>query len=84
MKMIYMSEDEEVREFAKKAAMFFAKHEGHRTYANGPVEAGCLLAMRWGLGDDCVVVVRLDEDFEPVNYQQLIRQYEVGVNETNM
>lgn len=75
MKMIYMSEYDEVREFAKRAAKNFAKCKEHCTYTHGEIKAGCLFAMRWGLGEDCVVVFRLDEDFEPINYQQLIRQY---------
>jgi hypothetical protein len=29
--------------------------------------------MRWGMGGDCVLVLKLDEDFELVNYQQIIR-----------
>lgn len=84
MRMVYMNEDDDIRIFARKAAWHFAKHEEHYTYAGGKIEAGCLFALRWGLGDDCVLVFRLDEDFEPTNYQQLIKQYEVENNETNM
>ena len=75
MRMVYMSEDDRVKIFAKEAAKHFASNEEHYTYTGGDIEAGCLFALRWGLGDDCVVVFRLDEDFEPTNYQQLIRQY---------
>lgn len=75
MRMVYMSEDDEVRDFAKMAAMVFAKHRSIYTYTNGGIEAGGLFAVRFGGGDNCVVVFRLDEDFEPINYQQLIDRY---------
>ena len=77
MKMVYMEDNDEVRDFAKVAARVFAKNDKHLTFTDGDIEAGCLFAMRSGFGDKGVIVFRLDEDFEPVNYQQLIRQYEV-------
>ena len=77
MRMVYMSGDEGVRDFAKMAAMAFANHKSVHTYTNGGIEAGELFAVRFGGGDNCVVVFRIDEDFEPINYQQLIDQYVV-------
>lgn len=73
MRMVYMSEEGKVRDFAEDAARHFAKHKEHTTYTHDKLEEGCLFAMRWGWGNDCVVIFRLDEDFEPVNYQQLIK-----------
>lgn len=58
--------------FARKAAAHFAVHDLHSSY--GDLKPGSLLALRWGLGNDCVLVVRLDENFEPCNYQQLIKE----------
>ena len=75
MRMVYISEDDEVRDFAKMAARVFAKHKGVYTYTDGGIEAGELFAVRFGGGDNCVVVFRLDEDFEPINYLQLIEFY---------
>ena len=75
MIIAYMSEDDKVRDFAKMAAKAFASHKGMYTYTNGGIEAGELFAVRFGFGDNCVVVFRIDEDFEPINYQQLIDQY---------
>jgi hypothetical protein len=75
MRMVYMSEDDEVRDFAKRAAAVFAKHKSVHTYTNGDIEAGVLLALRMGLASDCVVILRIDDTFEPINYQQLIKQY---------
>lgn len=73
MRMVHLDEEDEVREFAKKAAKSFTANEQFITFTDGEVEAGCLFAIRWGFGADCVLVFRLDEDFEPVNYQQLIK-----------
>lgn len=80
MKMVYMPKDDEVREFAKEAAKRFAQNKEHHTYTHSDIEAGCLFAMRYGWNDDCVVVFRLDEDFEPINYQQSIKQCGGGGN----
>lgn len=58
--------------FAQKAAEHFAKYEHHWTYSDGyGPEPGKWLALRWGLGNDCVVVIRVGDD-EPVNYQNII------------
>ena len=83
MKMTYMKDDCEVRDFAKIAAKSFANNDKYITFTDSDIKAGCLFAMRSGLGNDCVVVFRLDEDFEPINYQQLVKQYGVE-NESNM
>ena len=75
MKKVLMSEGDEVRDFAKKAAIFFAKYEDYHTFVRGGIEAGKLFAVRFGLDHDCVVVFRLDKGFEPINYIQLINRY---------
>ena len=79
MRMVYMLEDDKVRDFAKRAAKSFAKNKQYYTFTDSEIKAGCLFAMRFGFRDDCVVVFRLDEDFKPVNYQQLIKQFEEKV-----
>jgi len=58
--------------FAEKAAVDFAEYPQHATY--GDIGCGLFLAIRWGMGNDCVLVVRQDENDEAVNYQQLIRK----------
>lgn len=73
--MVYMEEMDEVKEFAKRAAKKFADNNHLSTYTDDVIEPGCLFAVRWGLGNNCVVVFRLDEDFEPINFQELIRDY---------
>ena len=61
--------------FAEEAAADFAKNPKHWTY--GTLVPGSLLALRWGLGEDCVLVLKLDDYDEQVNYQQLVRHHEV-------
>jgi hypothetical protein len=61
--------------FASKAAEHFAAHPNHWTYSDGDITPGCLLALRWGLGKDCVLVLKLDENEMPVNFQHLIREF---------
>ncbi|MCK5611126.1 hypothetical protein KAR91_55145 [Candidatus Pacearchaeota archaeon] len=75
MRMTYLSEEHEVEEFAKRAAKHFARDEKLSTFTDKEIGSGCLFALRFGLGQDCVVVFRLDENFEPTNYQQLVRHY---------
>ncbi len=68
-----VSVSEELRQlrFAKEAARHFAAHPDISSF--GDIEPGALLALRWGLADDCVVVLRLDRDFIPTNYRRLVK-----------
>lgn len=75
MRMVFMPNEDEIKSFAKKAAKDFAKHDKHYTFTDSDIKAGCLFALRFGSDNDCVVVFRLDDNFEPINYQQLIQQY---------
>lgn len=60
-------------EFAKRAAAHFKEHPEHSTFGDEFPEPGCLLAVRWGMGNDCVLVVKLSDDHVPTIYQQDIR-----------
>jgi len=62
----------ERQNFATEAAKDFAAHPEHATY--GKIGAGEYLALRWGLDNDCVLVIKQDEFSEAVNYQQLVRE----------
>lgn len=73
MKMVRLDEEDEVKEFAQKAAKYFSEHSECTTFTISGIEAGCLFAMCYGFFNDCVVVFRLDDVFEPINYQQLIK-----------
>jgi hypothetical protein len=63
-------------EFARAAAGHFAQNPQHSTYTAGAIEPGCFLAIRWGLGEDCVMIVKLDEAHMPTNYMEIVRQFE--------
>lgn len=60
--------------FAEQAAADFAAHPEHCSYSYGEIKPGAYLALRWGLGNDCVLVLKLCDYFEPVNYQQLVKE----------
>lgn len=59
--------------FANKAAEHFSKNQNHYTFTDGGIEAGCLFAVKWGLGDDCVLVFRLDTLYDPLIFTQIIK-----------
>lgn len=71
MQMIRLSDQQERNAFALKAATWFTNHPEHYTF--GDLEPGSWFGMRFGVGEDCVVVFRIGDE-EPVNYQQLIRK----------
>ena len=73
MRQIDVNEQIEEIEFAKRAANFFEKSDHHYSFTDGDVEQGCKIALRWGLGRDCVLVIKLDEFFEPIIYKQLVK-----------
>lgn len=75
MRGVNVSEEIEQIEFAKRAAKHFSDNQRHYTFSDGgDIMPGCLLAMRWGLGDDCVLVMKLDDYHVPTNYHQLIEK----------
>ena len=59
-------------EFAKRAARHFEENKNHWSY--GDIGPGNWLALRWGLGDDCVLVIKQDENEVAVNYGQAIKR----------
>lgn len=74
MKMGTVEEIEEELAFAKKAATAFAKDPILATWRDSDIKPGIFMALRWGIGQDCVVVVKLNEDHTPTNYQNLIKE----------
>lgn len=74
MRMTRIEQAVDETDFAQEAAEAFAGDPGMATYSDGDIEAGCLLAIRWGLRNDCVMVVRLDDAYDPTVYQQAIRK----------
>jgi hypothetical protein len=75
MRMVYIGDEREQQEFAERAAKKFAGNEDLTTYTDEDIAPGCLFALRWGLGDDCVVVFKLDDFHVPTNYQELVKKF---------
>jgi len=73
MRLTYMSDCEEIQDFAKRAATWFSENSEGSAFSDKGLTPGCFLALRWGLGEDCVAVLKLDEVFEPIIYGQLIK-----------
>lgn len=72
-RMTSLTEEQQRMDFAKTAAAHFAAHPEHWTYCDEELGANVLLALRWGLGDDCVLVVRIADEL-PVNFQNIIKR----------
>lgn len=73
--MTSISDTEELLEFVKKAANHFTENEKHSTF--GDLTPGSYLAIRWGLDDDCVLVLKVDENSQVVVFQQAIQRNNV-------
>jgi len=78
MKMLFISEIDEEKNFAIRAAEHFSKNPKHYSYTDKEIDESSLLALRWGAAMDCVLVVKLDDAHEPANYQQLIKTITQG------
>lgn len=81
MRQVQITELTEEIAFAEKAARVFAESPTLVTYTETDIVPGCFFAVRWGLGEDCVVVLKLDDDHIPTNYAQLIRRFQAPKKE---
>jgi hypothetical protein len=72
MKHIYLENRKKEEEFVLEAAKQFKDHPEYDTYTREDIKAGCWFAVRWGLSKNSVLVFKLDEDFEPTNYMEII------------
>lgn len=70
-----IEEELKVIEFVKKAAKNFAENPHHASY--GEIGGDNYIALRWGLGYDCVLVLKQDEYWEPRNYTQAVERPDV-------
>lgn len=77
MRHVYMSDERERQAFAEKAARHFKSDRGCFTYTADNIEPGAWFAVRWGMGEDCVLVFRVGDE-TPVIYGQLIRDVDGG------
>jgi hypothetical protein len=69
-KMAYVEDEVKQIEFAKVAAKHFEEHPEHSSF--GDIKPGGFLDLRWGMGEDCVYVLKIDETHIPTIYQQII------------
>ena len=76
--MTSLSNEKELIEFVEKASKCFAENPTYSTYTSGEIKdeayKGGYLAIRWGLGEDCVLVVKMEEYQTVRIYQQCIRK----------
>lgn len=72
MRSVRISELDEELAFMRRAAEYFAAHPEKSSF--GEIQPDAFLALRWGLGEDCVLVVKLAEQWQhtPTNYQNVI------------
>lgn len=68
--MTYLAEEQERLDFAFRAAQHFARNPDHATFTAGAIEPGAWFAVRWGMGNDCVLTFRISEEHPVTNYQQ--------------
>lgn len=74
VRMVSLSSQKEEIDFANEAAKDFEEYPKHSSF--GSLEPGSFFALRWGMGEDCVYVLKLDENYEPAIYQQIIKRKE--------
>lgn len=72
-RMTTIDEERAQVRFAERAAKHFAAHPECSTF--GDLEPGTFLAIRWGLGEDCVLLLKLDDCFQRVNYQNIVGKF---------
>ena len=72
MRMVKVEEEMEQIRFAERAARYFALHQDMAAYSDNGIDHGCFLALRGGVDKNCVMVVKIDDKFEPTNYQNII------------
>ena len=71
IKQLHIQEEEDKQAFAKRAAIAFKLNSSLETWTDTEIKANALLALRFGLDKDCVVVIRIADE-EVVNYVQII------------
>lgn len=77
MKLVDINTQRAEQAFAEKAAAAFAREPKMRSYTDGDIVPGCLFALRWGLHERAVAVLRLDGEHLPTIYGDLVPRPEV-------
>ena len=57
-------EEHEVQKLVSQATEWVNNHPWGRTLTCSEIGNGCLLAIRWGMGKDCILVLKLDDNHE--------------------
>jgi len=73
--MINIEEETRRRMFAIEAAMAFTRHPTMYSYTRGEIKEGQLLAIKWGMDMDCVLVLTIGD--EPTVYEQMMTIEEI-------
>jgi hypothetical protein len=75
MKMTHIEEEKEKIEFLERAKKSFSENKEFHTYTdNGRIENGEFFAIRWGIGGDCIVIFKVSEECEPINFQNVLEK----------
>ena len=75
MRHVDMNDKKEQDDFVEKATEWFNAKPNSVTFGNVN-QAGAYFAMRWGYGGDCMLVFKLDPDFEPTVYDEVLDRLE--------
>ena len=74
MNMTSLEEEKKTIDFVKKAAKVFKDNIIIQSFTEGEITKDCLFALKSGLANDCIVVFKLDKDYTPTCYQQIIKK----------
>lgn len=72
MHLVNIEEQRAEHAFAEKAAAAFASEPKMYSYTDGDIAPGCLIALRWGLHQRAVAVLKLDPEHLPTIYSDLV------------
>lgn len=73
MRLVYPSDLRDEIAFAERVAKAMGKDPEMQSYTDGEIVPGCLIGLRWGLEDDCVLVLRLSDYHTPTIYGEVIQ-----------
>ena len=75
--MTSIEKEKELLEFVEKAKRCFETLQSPPFVSftmTGEIICDELFALRWGMGDDCILVFRVSHEMEPRVYQQAIKR----------
>lgn len=81
MRPTNFDKEQELSDFAKRAAESFTNNPHFASYSDKAVDQSELLALRWGLGKDCVLVLTIDTEKELVLFENVVDTEKENNNE---